>query len=190
MKSKFLATLFVICLIFVGGADAFDVTGNLPKEMLGVYWGAFDPLTPAHQAIIEVSLKKLPLKKLYVVINNHSYKNYLNPLEDRIGKIKTFIERSKLENVELLFQSDNHPIDYAFFRERSSDPICVIAGYDSYQKWVNYSQEHERSQYDAIAVIPRGDDDPLLYDHQAFLLFIGPEYKYVSSTKMRERIGN
>lgn len=49
------------------------------NNMTGVYWGAFNPPTEAHAAIIVASLKNIRLKKLIIVVNNHSYKNYVYP---------------------------------------------------------------------------------------------------------------
>ncbi len=153
--------------------------------MIGVYWGAFDPPTEAHFAIIYASLKDIPLKKLYVIVNNNRYKNYSNSLEDRIKRLEKMIHSSEIKNVKILWQDDEHKLDYEALRERIKDPLCAIAGYDAYQSWAQYSTPEERAMYHAIAVVPRGDDLPVLTDHNAFVLPIDYVYRYVSSTKAK-----
>ncbi len=157
---------------------------------MGIYWGAFDPPTVAHQAIIETSIKHIPLKKLFVVVNNQSYKNYTHLLHERMALIEEMLEEildlEDRKNVEILFQTDEDKINYRAIRLMVSEPLCAVAGYDSYKAWIASSAPEERALYDAIAVVPRGDDDPLLYDANAFLLPISEEYKYVSSSKIRE----
>lgn len=155
-------------------------------DMIGIFWGAFDPPTEAHQEIIRVSLQKIPLKKLFVVVNNNQYKKYTYSLSDRLKLMKQIIAANNLKNVELLWQDDTHKLNYVAFKQFTHDPICAIAGYDSYRTWVKYSNPQERVLYDAIAVIPRGDEPPLLFDQNAFLLPIDSTYRYISSTKVRE----
>lgn len=72
--------------------------------------------------------------------------------------MKEIIQSTGLKNVELLWQDDTHKLDFSVLREINLDPLCAIAGYDSYKKWVDHSTPQERSLYDAIAVIPRGDE--------------------------------
>ncbi len=155
-------------------------------EMVGVYWGAFDPPTVAHHAVISTAQKELPLKKLIVVVNNHPYKNYTYSLNIRLELLKEMVQLNEIANVELWWQDEQKKIDYAAIREITQDPICAIAGYDAYQTWMGHSTAEERALYDAIAVIPRGDDLPLLYDSNAFLLPIQEEYRYVSSTQVKK----
>lgn len=155
------------------------------NNMSGVYWGAFDPPTEAHAAIITASLNDISLKKLIVVVNNHAYKNYTYPLETRLQMMSEIIRLNGLENVELHWQDENHKLDFLALKEITQHPLCAIAGYDAYKKWVEYSLPSERSAYEAIAVIPRGNDSPILYDEIAFILPINSIYKHVSSTKVR-----
>lgn len=157
-------------------------------QMTGVYWGAFDPPTIAHEAIIKASLNDIRLKKLIVVINNHSYKEYTNSLENRLKLMSQVIQATGHNNFELTWQDNINKIDFASLRNKTSEPLCAIAGYDSYKKWVAYSRPEDRQQYDAIAVIPRGDEEPALFDEKAFLLPISSTYKDVSSTKVREAL--
>ncbi len=156
-----------------------------PSNLTGVYWGAFDPPTEAHAAIIIASLKDIPLKKLILVVNNHPYKNYTYSLETRLQMIREIILLNGLENVELRWQDENYKLDFLALKQLTKKPLCAIAGYDAYKKWVEYSTPHERSLYDAIAVIPRGNDSPILYDEIAFILPINSIYEHVSSTKVR-----
>ncbi|MBA3238398.1 MAG: adenylyltransferase/cytidyltransferase family protein [Parachlamydiaceae bacterium] len=156
------------------------------KKMVGVYWGAFDPPTKAHEAIITAAFRDIPIKKLIVVVNNHSYKKYTFPLEMRIQWMKEIIESNELKKVELLYQDDMCKIDFLALREMISEPICGIAGYDAYMTWIQYSNAQDRALYDAIAVIPRGDEDPTLFDEKAFILPISPIFKHVSSSAVRE----
>lgn len=160
--------------------DIFEV-----KEFIGAYWGAFDPLTEAHLAIIVRAINEIPLRKLIVIVNNHSYKSYQYSLAERLRMMKVILEQHGLEEVELLWQDESHQIGATALRKMTQGPLCAIAGYDAYKKWIAYSTSQDRSNYDAIAVIPRGDEHPVLFDKTAFLLPIDSKYKDVSSTKVR-----
>ena len=153
--------------------------------MIGVYWGAFDPPTVAHLAIICAALNEIPLKKIIVVVNNHEYKKYTIPLKDRLNLVKKMSKASGIKNYELCVQDEKQKIDYLELRTFIKEPLCAVAGYDAYLEWMNHSTLSERKQYDAIAVIPRGSKDPVLFDSNAFLLRIKEEYKHVSSTGVR-----
>lgn len=153
--------------------------------MTGVYWGAFDPPTAAHAAIIKASLQDIPLKKLIIVVNNHFYKNYTNSLETRLELMSQLIRSIGHPHIELTWQDNSHKVDFTSLSTKTSAPLCAIAGYDSYKKWVTYSNSDERRRYDAIAVVPRGDEEPILCDQKAFLLPIKSKYRHVSSTKVR-----
>jgi nicotinic acid mononucleotide adenylyltransferase len=179
--------LLLICAIAISGFEFQDVS---TRNMTGVYWGAFDPPTDAHEAIIVASVNDIPLKKLIVVVNNHHYKNYTYPLEIRLQLMNKIIKSNNLKNVEVLWQDDTHKIDFSALKEMTQGPLCAISGYDAYKKWVDTSSAQERSLYDAIAVIPRGDDSPILFDEMAFILPISPIYRHVSSTKIREAVKN
>lgn len=165
--------------------NVFYLTQDTPRKLTGVYWGAFDPPTEAHAAIIISSMNDIPLKKLIVVVNNHAYKNYTYPLEMRLQMMKAIIQQHGLEKIELHWQDETHQINFIALKEISQEPLCAIAGYDAYKKWVSHSSSHDRSCYDAIAVIPRGEDVPILFDEIAFLLPIDSKYKDVSSTKVK-----
>ncbi|MBS0655670.1 MAG: adenylyltransferase/cytidyltransferase family protein [Verrucomicrobia bacterium] len=179
-------TIFFV-LVAIGICAYYAYPRQSPaRGMTGVYWGAFDPPTVAHQEIISIALKELKLKKLIVVVNNHKYKNYRDSLERRLDLMRKVISGT---DVELLWQDDEQKVDYAFLRSRIQGPICSIAGYDAYRSWIQHSSPEERKRYDAIAVIPRGDETPLLYDENAFLLPIKEEYRHVSSTKVRAATG-
>ena len=156
--------------------------------MTGVYWGAFDPPTQAHLAIITAVLHQnnIPLQKLIVVVNNHKYKNYTFPLERRMQIIAQIIQSKGLKNIELLWQNETHKLNFQTLKKWLQTPLCAIAGYDAYKKWTDLSSLQERSLYDAIAVIPRGDEPSILFDKTAFILAIDPIYKYVSSTKVKK----
>lgn len=171
---KLLLTIFCI----------FSLVVRLSGEMVGVYWGAFDPPTEAHKAIIEAALNEIPLEKVIVVVNNNKYKNYTFSLEDRIRLVRQMINVT--DKVDIMWQDDSHKIDYAFLKKNVGDPLCAIAGYDSYLSWINYSSVSDRNQYACIAVVPRGDEKPILFDSNAFILRIDECYKHLSSTKIRE----
>ena len=148
--------------------------------MIGVYWGAFDPLTKAHKAIIEAALKNLDLTKLLVVINNHGYKKYSFSLEERTDVLSAWIKKERLNAVEILAQEEGSPCDYEALLQREKPPFVAIAGYDAYLSW------EDRSSWDSIAVIPRGRSQPDLQDKGAFLLEIEPEYKDISSSQVKK----
>lgn len=159
-------------------------TTSAPK-MAGVYWGAFNPPTEAHAAVMEAALNKIPLKKLIVIVNNHPYKNYAYPLQIRLQMIQEMIDAHGFKNVEVLWQDETHPLSYQILKERVGAPLCAIGGYDSYKKWVEHTSPEERTLYDAIAVVPRGDDPLLLFDQNSFILSIPDNYRHVSSSKVR-----
>lgn len=156
------------------------------KKMVGVYWGAFDPPTVAHQAIIIEALNKIPLEKIIIVVNDHGYKNYTYSLETRLELMRDILRKNRLTNVELLWQDEKQKIDYPALRRMTKMPICAIAGYDAYRSWIKHAAISERNRFDAIAVIPRGDETPLLSDSNAFLMPIGEIYKHVSSSKVKQ----
>jgi len=156
-------------------------------NIVGVYWGAFDPPTEAHFAIMEIAIKTLKLSKLVVVINDNSYKKYTYSLCERKKMMQTKIEKLRFENIEIFEQNDINKINYTFLRHYFRNPIYAIAGYDAYVRWRKYSSEEERNEYDAIVVVPRGDDVPVLFDENAFLMPINPSYRYVSSTQVRKQ---
>lgn len=173
--------LFICSFVYI-------ITSFIPQtttKFVGVYWGAFDPPTEAHAAIIVKSVKDIPLKKLIVVINNHPYKKYTYPLEKRLEMMRALFQQQGLERVELHWQDEFNQMDFTALKAMTQEPLCAIAGYDAYKKWVSHSKSQERLCYDAIAVIPRGDEEPILLDEIAFLLPIDLKYKDVSSTRVR-----
>jgi nicotinic acid mononucleotide adenylyltransferase len=153
------------------------------EQFTGIFWGAFDLPTEAHIAIIKNSILNLPLKKLIIVVNNSPYKKYKNPLNTRLQMMEGIIRQCDRKNVELLSQDESHPVDFKVLKEITEGPLCAIAGYDSYKRWVLHSKPHDRSCYEAIAVVPRGDEEPILYDKMAFLLPIDVKYKHISSSR-------
>ena len=150
--------------------------------MIGVFWGAFDPPTKAHGAIIDAALKIPSIHHLLVVINNHSYKNYFLPLEKRKELLIQMTGHYIPKKITLLHQDDKHPMNFADLEKITSKPLCAIAGYDAYVKWAERCSEKERGNYEAIAVVPRGDTHPNLFDETAFLLPIDSSLKHVSSS--------
>lgn len=159
--------------------------GFIPLKAVGVYWGAFDPPTSAHYAIMESALQNLKLKKLIVVINNNSYKKYAYPLIERRRVIEFKVQESGLKDIEIFDQDDSKLINYSYLRQRTNDLLYAIAGYDAYIRWQKYSSERQRNEYDAIIVVPRGDQEPILYDQNAVLMRIDSMYKYVSSSEIK-----
>ena len=151
-------------------------------SMIGVFWGAFDPPTKAHAAIINAALATPEIDHILIVINNHSYKNYFIPLEKRRELLFQMIGHYIPEKITLLYQDDEHPINFTELEKITSQPLCAIAGYDAYLKWTECSSSKERANYQAIAVVPRGDAHPNLFDESAFLLPIDSSLKHVSSS--------
>jgi cytidyltransferase-like protein len=151
-------------------------------EMTGVFWGAFDPVTKAHLRIITVCLEQLTLNQLIIVINNHSYKKYKFSLEDRMEKMRQGLSLKEQRKILLRFQDDSQKMDYKALVKITKKPICAIAGYDAYRSWKALSNPEDRALYQKIIVIPRGDENPILFDQNAEILSIEDCYKYVSST--------
>ena len=159
----------------------------ISSNKVGVYWGAFDPPTSAHYAIMEIAIQKLSLKELIVVVNNNSYKNYTHSLTERRKMIENKTKELGLKNIRILHQDDSAKINYLFLRQLTSDPLYAIAGYDAYHRWRESCAQYEGNNYDAIVVVPRGDEEPILLDENAFLLPIDPVYKYVSSSRVKNQ---
>ncbi len=155
------------------------------KKMTGVFWGAFDPPTEAHRAIIQAFSDLSICNDLLIVVNNHSYKTYTHPLEQRLELLKRGLPEQK---TTFLWQDDANPMNYQALEKIAAAPLCAIAGWDAYKNWVSHSTKQERALYKAIAVVPRGGDEPELFDSHAFIMPIDPSYRDTSSTKQRTRI--
>jgi cytidyltransferase-like protein len=153
------------------------------KSMTGVFWGAFDPPTKAHIAIIEKALSLPELRHILIIINNHSYKNYRSTLQERLDQMTILLSNWIPHQITLLTQDDAHPMNFTKLSTLTNLPLCAISGYDAYLKWAQYSSDIERSHYASIAVVPRGDIPPILFDEQAFLMPIDPTFKHTSSSQ-------
>lgn len=91
----------------------------VPKEqefLIGVFWGAFDPPTKAHVAIIEKALVLPFIHHLIVVLNNNSYKEYAIPFETRKEELQAALAPLHLEKITLLEQDDAHPLNFAAWK--------------------------------------------------------------------------
>lgn len=184
LKTKIVFFLFLFTLCY------YSFFPSQKQEMTGVYWGAFDPPTTAHKAIIEAAIAELPLKNFVIVVNNHSYKNYTFSLEKRLSLIEEIILPYRNENILVVYQDDTHKMDWKALKELFPGPLYAIAGYDSYKKWTPNSTKEERALYDVIAVIPRSGTPPLLEDQNAVILSIPEEFAHVSSTAVKSSLFN
>jgi hypothetical protein len=164
-----------------------DCNFQCNDPMTGIYWGAFDPPTKAHLAVMYAVMHTIPLKKLLVIINNHSYKTYTYPLEVRIQFVREMAQLNNLY-IEVLWQDDRNVLDFATCKQRLQEPLCVVAGYDAYKKWVVHLSSEKRALYDAIAVIPRGDDPAILFDEKAFIVPIPSHYRHLSSSTAKKSL--
>lgn len=156
--------------------------------LYGVFWGAFDPATKAHGAIIEAALKRYPLDKLFLVVNNHGYKRYTYPVAERIASLQAWLKKKGLQDkVEILTQDDSHPWDYEALFKKTGAKLIAISGYDAYHRWRKHAQIDSLSAYEKIVVIPRVrlEGDPL-FDANAEWLPIDEKYLNVSSQKVKE----
>ena len=154
------------------------------RKYTAVFWGAFDPPTEAHYAIIDAVLAHRKVHDLIVVVNNHSYKNYMFPLMTRLQQLERVCLAKK--KVRCMWQDDQNPCGVHQLKQLTRSPLCAVAGYDAYQQWLKSGcVSRDRGLYQAIAVVPRGNEEPILFDDHAFLLGIGVRYRYVSSTLLR-----
>ena len=158
---------------------------TMTDQLTGVYWGAFDPLTEAHLAIIQTALRSEILTSLIIIVNNNSYKTYNCPLEKRLSIIRQIADSLDPAKISIFCQDDNNLLDYQALKNMGLWPLCAIAGYDAYKNWIQHSKPEERGLYEAIAVVPRGMDEPILLDDHAFLLPIDKCYRHISSSKQR-----
>lgn len=155
-------------------------------SMIGVFWGAFDPPTKAHIAIIQAALSLPFIHHLLIIVNNHSYKNYSMPLQERKDELTLHLADLLPHKITLLDQEDARPMNFAALEKIAPLPLCAIAGYDAYTKWAAYSSHEERAHYQAIAVVPRGNEEPKLFDAHAFLLPIDERHKHISSSQHKQ----
>ncbi|MBS0585093.1 MAG: hypothetical protein JSR76_02185 [Verrucomicrobia bacterium] len=154
------------------------------RKYTAVFWGAFDPPTEAHYAIIAAVLAHQKIEDLIIVLNNHNYKNYLYSLEIRQQLLQS---KYATENrVRFVWQDDQNEYRYERLQLLTRRPLCAVAGYDAYKQWLKNTDARElHRQYQAIAVVPRGDEVPVILSARTFLLKIDLRYRYISSTMMR-----
>jgi nicotinic acid mononucleotide adenylyltransferase len=87
----------------------------------------------------------------------------------------------KEDAVKIASQSEVDPLDYFKIKTMGYTPLCAIAGYDSYKKWLEYSKQEDRSLYDKIVIVPPGGEVPVLQEENASLLAIERDCQGISS---------
>lgn len=150
--------------------------------MIYFYGGAFNPLTKAHQNILDKLIKKMNINhdKLYIGVTNHDYKTYsydsilrYQMIFNYMFKKYNFITYGKPFKWEVWNQ---YYKTYDFLKERFPNvehkDICIVLGADEYQdlkdgKWVN--SEKLLNEF-SFKVFKRTND--------------------ISSTKVRELLNN
>lgn len=157
-------------------------------KKVGIYWGAFDPMTEAHAAIIKAALKQEQLDEILVVVNDHGYKKYLCSLEQRVGFIRNILGKVGIKSVRVLTQDDTCKLNFDALKQTIAGDLYAISGYDSYSQWREHDKNHERANYTKILVAPRGDAAPDFFDVNAKILLIDERYKHISSTEIRKDI--
>lgn len=152
---------------------------------IGFYPGSFDPVAGHREIILEI-LKKLPIQKLFVVVNIRGPKDYEAGVVERMDMLKVALkgleDRVEIRGEpfggrELLFQS---------LRQRTRHPIYSFVGEDSYPT----IPEHIRRQTDRIWVlIPRPDQNVRVRDEDLLAPAIKlevPQALGSSSTRLRD----
>lgn len=146
------------------------------------YGGAFNPLTIAHQKIIDSLVNELKLNNctdnndiLHIGVTSHDYKNYMFDKDIRLQFVKAYMDSKYLDKFgwEVSLQDDRTwKYLHKIYTDEAQKNITLVMGEDEYndliaEKW-NYSKEILNTYN--IKVIPRTDN--------------------VSSTKVRELIDN
>ena len=156
------------------------------KKRIGIFWGAFDPLTKAHIAIIEKAFCELFLDSLVIVVNNHSYKHYHLPLEKRIDDIQATLSQEIKKHIQITYQDDKRQADFAFLEKTYKGSLCAIAGSDAYLRWSKMTPQKDMALYETIAIVPRADDVLISLEPNSQILSIDPCYKYISSSHLKK----
>lgn len=178
------------CLVFfcvVSSASA------LQPPKYAVYSGSFDPPTLAHKAVIESILMDKSIERLYVVVNRYTSKTFKGSLQQRVKMVEMMFEDepAKSERLIVIVQdSPNKMTDYLVIKKILRSPLMLVTGQDSYVKSLNIPEEL-RVKFDAIAVIPRGEDssiDKNKLEENVKVLNIDKKYIHVSSSLVRQMI--
>lgn len=111
-----------------------DLTSQSPKfKKIGIYSGSFDPVTLAHQAIIEHALKDYKLDHLFVLVNFDGVKNYHVSNNDRIEMMKIAIQalQSKITVHKIHFKCKAYVNSLL---QNITQEEFIFIGQDSYEK--------------------------------------------------------
>lgn len=206
---------FCIAVLFLGSHvvswRAFASGSSETPCHVAAFWGTFDPPTAAHLGIINAALscpQLAQIEELYVIINDNGDggKKYMFPAKQRQKALSEMIneammkdlkgtlpQQTKQPRVTVKIQTQDDSWDYSRLKKEvnkneAHKRLCVIAGYDSYKKWINFSTQQQREQYDAIAIVPRGSEKATIFDKNAFILSIAEDLRHVSSTQIREAL--
>lgn len=119
---------------------------------VGVYWGSFDPITKAHESIIQRVGAKLG--KLIVIVNNDPRKNYQATIVHRINMIHLAMD-GVVDILDIKTQHRQGEYDYFVLKKQVHGPLVAITGSDSLEFWLQHQQETELDLYDEIWVADR-----------------------------------
>lgn len=124
---------------------------------IGVYWGAFDPPTLAHTAIILQSFNIFNLSLIYIVINAYKGKCVTSnvDIEDRKNMIllalKEMNPNLEIEKIKIVSQTaEEYNYDKLKKTLNSNDTLYAIVGADSFVKFHDACKE-----LDQVIVVKR-----------------------------------
>jgi len=140
----------VIFLIFIS-----NLASALAKPV-GVYWGFFDPPTIAHREIMVQAIDRLNLDELIIIVNEHKTKSASISSFDRVRLIKDMLPDRLLDKITLLNQDEDNMVDYFSLKQNIKEPLYVIAGQDSFDRWMQENKQVNLAKYDKIYIVPRG----------------------------------
>ena len=161
------------------------------KGSYAIFWGYFDPPTLAHKAIIDQSLEQLDIEKIIVVLNDlkNSGKTPSTNAKQRLEMMEILLAEHK-DRVVFIIQDKDQPIDYKTIKKHIHGNLYIIAGQDSYEKWMQY--EKNIDVYDGIVVVPRQTETKQLFlpDNSKHITILDIEKKLYtcSSTEVRANI--
>lgn len=183
MRKLILFFIHILALIYLNICSCSEIK-------FGIYSGTFDPPTIAHNHIIRTVIKHLNLEKLYVFVNKNGKKNYKCSARQRVEMLENMLSDIKDKVIIIDQCSDKKYQDYLILKKCIHQPIVCITGYDSYVSRLLIPIE-DRIKFDAIAIIPRIDEQGSLVELEKIAFMIPLDQtilKNVSSTEVRKKL--
>lgn len=175
------------------------------KNVILVF-GTFNPVTCAHINLSHIAKKKIENSDVYYVVSKSEFlsswkkydKNEIMSDDDRLRLLKESIKDIKdvyVSDIEISGLVDGKTINTVsyFKNELSYENVYLIFGTDKLSEFHTWYKGMELIRDNKFLIIQRDDDDFELkmteytnkYRDNFILLDLDNEYKYISSTKVR-----